>query len=191
MLKLKNKLIIFSLIILFSACEEVYNPKPKAYLRLAFPEKVYIPFNSNCPYSFQAPNYSIMLKQDKHKDYYCWYDLSFLPFNGDLHLSYKALDNNLAEYIEDARNLTYKHAIKANNIIETPINRDSAKVYGIVYELKGNTASALQFFLTDSSEHFLRGALYFRASPNSDSIAPVLNFVKQDIDYLIESFEWK
>jgi gliding motility-associated lipoprotein GldD len=188
---LKNSALFILFCFFAYSCEEVYVPKQKAYLRIKFPEKQYVKFDKSCPYTFEYPNYCKVLKQQQHADYLCWYDITFLPFNGELHLSYKKIDDNLSEYIEDTRSLTYKHAIKANDIKEIVIKNDSTNTYGLLYLLKGNTASSVQFFLTDSTQHFLRGALYFRASPNSDSIAPVLDFVKEDIEYLINTFEWK
>jgi gliding motility-associated lipoprotein GldD len=85
----------------------------------------------------------------------------------------------------------YKHTVKAENIAEIPYENAEQKVYGILYELTGNTASPVQFVLTDSNKNFFRGALYFENVPNKDSIAPIVQYVQKDIVRLIESFEWK
>ena len=101
------------------------------------------------------------------------------------------MDNNLDKFIEDSRSLSMKHISKASGIEEeTLADRDSRK-YGAVFHVKGSSASALQFYLTDSTKHFLRGSLYFYAPPNPDSLAPVLQFVEEDIRILLESFRWK
>jgi gliding motility-associated lipoprotein GldD len=121
----------------------------------------------------------------------CWLNLNFPNFNGTLHLSYKAVNDNLKGYLEDTYTLASKHQVKSSGIEEQFISRGSNKVYGLIYEIKGNVASSFQFFITDSTHHFLRGALYFNAVPNSDSIAPVLEFIKKDIYQMIATFEWK
>jgi len=100
------------------------------------------------------------------------------------------VDNNLKTLTEDSRELAYKHTVKAEAIKEKAYNNKDHNIYGIVYQLKGNVASALQFHLTDSTNHFLRGSLYFNTKPNKDSIAPVLDFIEKDVVRLIESTEW-
>jgi gliding motility-associated lipoprotein GldD len=93
--------------------------------------------------------------------------------------------------LEDSRELAYKHTIKAESINEKIFLKPGRNVYGMLYEIEGNTASSVQFYLTDSTKHFLRGALYFNIQPNKDSLAPVINFVKEDIKILMETFKWK
>ena len=105
-------------------------------------------------------------------------------------MSYKTLNNDLNEYTEDSRSLAYKHAQIAEAISEQVFLKDSLNVYGMVYTFQGNTATPMQFYLTDSLNHFVRGALYFNSAQN-DSITPISNFVKEDIYRIIESWEWK
>ncbi|MFP4621285.1 MAG: gliding motility lipoprotein GldD, partial [Bacteroidales bacterium] len=112
-------------------------------------------------------------------------------FNGDIHISYKSMEDSFKTYVEDARELAYKHTIKAEAIQEERYTDKERNVYGIFYNLEGNVASPVQFFVTDSTKHFLRGSLYFRTEPNQDSLAPVIQFVKKDIRHLIETLEWK
>ena len=120
-----------------------------------------------------------------------WINIVFPEFNGEIHISYKKVEGNLDAYLEDSRTLAYKHTIKADAIVETTFADPSKKVYGLVYEIKGNAASSAQFHLTDSSHNFLRGSLYFNVQPNVDSLGPVIDFFKQDIKHLMETFEWK
>jgi gliding motility-associated lipoprotein GldD len=101
------------------------------------------------------------------------------------------MTGSLASYSEDIRTIAYKHIVKADDIIETPVMIPEKKVYGMIYEIKGNTASSLNFYLTDSVDNFLSGALYFNTIPNKDSLAPVISFFKNDIEHLIETVEWK
>ena len=187
---MKNYPIAFSIMLLVISCntKSNYLPKPRGYFRIDFPEKKYQHYQSDCPYSFDFPNYS---KISDYNPDSCWINIDFPKYKGTIHISYKVIKNNIQQYLEDSRTLVYKHTIKADAIKETLYKNDEKKVYGILYDIKGNTASSLQFFLTDSINHFFRGALYFNAQPNKDSLKPVVNFIKKDITYLIESFEWK
>lgn len=171
--------------------DEIITPKPRGYFRITFPERGYVIYDSVCPFKFEMPVYSKMEKDAGVHAEPCWMNLQFPQFNGTLHLSYKPVENNLQQYLEDTYTLASKHQIKASGIGEQVFNNDSLKIYGLLYEIQGNAASAVQFYLTDSSKHFLRGALYFNSVPNIDSIAPVIDFIKQDIFHLIETFEWK
>ena len=198
MLKFKP-FIVFALLIIssfvFISCDddddEVFTPKPKGYFRVDFPEKKYQLYDSTCPYSFEIPAYSF-IDRDKHKGADpCWINVNFPKFNAQLHLSYKEIHNNLDTFLIDSRDLAIKHQVKATGLDETVIVRDSAHVYGLVYDISGNTASNVQFYLTDSTNHFMRGALYFNAVPNIDSLKIVVDFLRQDIVHLIKTFKWK
>ena len=121
----------------------------------------------------------------------CWYNVEWTKYKGTLYLSHKEVNNNLAKFINDSQTLSMKHIVKASGMQEEEINVPSKKVYGFYTYVKGNAASAVQFYLTDSSKHFIRGALYFYAIPNPDSIAPVLSFVEEDVKHLVSTFSWK
>ncbi len=171
--------------------DDAATPKPRAYFRLAFPEKKYVQYNEDCPFTFEIPAYSKMENDNNNNAEPCWLNLKFPTFNGTLHLSYKEVKDNINTYMQDTYTLASKHQIKASGIEEQQISRPKSKVYGLMYDIEGNAASSFQFFLTDSTKHFIRGALYFNAVPNTDSIAPVVAFIKQDIYHFIETFEWK
>ena len=190
------KSILFILALTIVSCggdddDETITPKPRAYFRITFPEKKYVKYDSVCPFTFEIPTYSKMENDNNPAAEPCWLNLNFPTFNGTLHLSYKPINNNAKAYFEDTYTLASKHQIKASGIEEHLFNNDSLKVYGLMYEIEGNAASSVQFYLTDSTQHFLRGALYFNSAPNIDSIAPVIAFIKKDIYHLIETFEWK
>jgi len=171
--------------------DEVYTPKPKGFFRIDFPEKAYHLYDSTCPYSFEIPNYSF-ISNDKHKGADpCWININFPRFNAQLHLSYKEIKNNLDTILVESRDLAIKHQIKATGLDETIIIRDSAKVYGLVYDISGNTASNVQFYLTDSTQNYMRGALYFNSVPNIDSMKIVVDFLRKDIIHMIQTFKWK
>ncbi|PWS27719.1 gliding motility lipoprotein GldD [Pedobacter yonginense] len=194
-MKLKNLFFApFILLLILAACNNNdYSPKPKAYYRIEFPKKQYTSFNRPVPFSFEYPTYAT-IEQDKsrdaHKD---WYNLHFKQFNGFLHLTYYDVSGKgeYDEMVEDARKLAFKHTIKATAIDQKMINYPDRRVYGIYYAIEGNTASSVQFFLTDSAQHYFRGALYFNERPQYDSIEPVVKFIKKDIDKMISTFKWK
>jgi gliding motility-associated lipoprotein GldD len=173
------------------ACSESYTPKPRGYFRIEFPEHKYKVFDTVTPFSFEIPDYSAMVPDSEQYAEPYWYNLEFPKLNGKIHLSYKKINKDLAKYIEDCRMLAYKHTIKADDILDHPFIDNKNKVYGILYEIKGNAASPFQFFATDSTKHFLRGSLYFNVYPNKDSLAPVFDFVHVDIKHLIETIRWK
>lgn len=177
-------------------CNQNYTPKPKAYHKIELPTKTYEHTTiNNCPFSFEYPNYSNIEKDslffEETVESPCWLDINFETLNGVIHLSYKSINNknDFAKYIEDAHKMTYKHHTKAESIDAKQIQTKN-NVGGLIYEVGGDAASAVQFFLTDTNQHFLRGALYFKNTPNADSIAPVVNFVKVDMMHLIETFKW-
>ncbi|EDM34125.1 possible gliding motility-related protein [Pedobacter sp. BAL39] len=170
-----------------------YSPKPRGYFHIELPKKAYQHFEQGCAYSFDYPVYGQMLPDDSRDTRPCWYNLSFPQFNGRLHLTYYDVSSKqaYAALVEDARTFAFKHTVKANAIDQKLINYPDRKVYGIYYAIEGNTASSVQFFLTDSVKHYFRGALYFNERPQYDSIQPVVGFIKKDIDRLISTFKWK
>ncbi len=188
---MRNFIAILLLLLLFSCGEDTFTPKPKGYFRISLPEKSYKNLDQDCPFNFQIPNYSEVKPNKNNPNKPCWFDIVFTNLNASVYMSYKAVDNNINEYLEDSRTLAFKHTVKANDIEQNIINNPEKKVYGLIYSIEGDAASAYQFHLTDSSNHFIRGSLYFNNIPNQDSIQPVLDFVKEDIAKMIETFEWK
>lgn len=180
------------LALFLSSCRGDYSPKPRGYFKIDLPEKQYQTFSSECPYSFDYPVYASVLPDTKRDAMPCWLDVSYPQFNGRIHLSYQPVRSpqQFNQLIEDARTFAFKHTVKATAIDEGIISYPEKKVYGIYYSIDGNTASAVQFFLTDSTKNYIRGALYFNEQPRLDSIQPVLDFIKKDIDVMIKSFKW-
>ncbi|TKG88904.1 gliding motility lipoprotein GldD [Puteibacter caeruleilacunae] len=187
------KHIIYMIILLgiVYSCSTPPTPKPRGYFRIGFPEKEYSLTPDALPYQFYRPNYSIIEPyNDPHTGPY---DITIrIPENkADIHLSYKQIKGNLAAYTEESRKLAYNHTIKASSIQERLYVNNDQKVFGTIYHIKGNAASPMQFYLTDSAKHFLRGALYIREVPNYDSLQPVIKFIEQDIVKMIETTQWK
>lgn len=189
---IKFVLLIFS-VICFVACTEQYSPKPRGYYRIIFPAKQYLSYQSGCPFIFDYPDYSF-IEPDQTKDtQWCWLDMVLDDFNARLHLSYMPISgsDHFKELVEDARSLAYSHTVRASAIRQLPITIPERDVHGVFYEIHGNTASSLQFFITDSTHHYLRGALYFDEKPRVDSIQPVIDFIRIDMDRMIQSVRWK
>jgi len=173
------------------ACRKGYTPRPRGYYRIIFPEKTYKHFQSDCKFSFEVPTYSDVLPVKESYAEPCWYNINFSRFNACIYLTYKPLNKDLSAHMEDVRTLAYKHIVKADDIIESNIGIPEKHVFGILYDIKGNTASAVNFYITDSVSGFLSGSLYFNVRPNKDSLAPAIDFFRADIVHLINSFEWK
>ena len=191
---LHQLVVCFILSISLVACgddEDTIAPKPRAYFRIDFPEKKYVLYDSACPFTFEIPVYSQMETDKDGRSEPCWLNLNFPEFQGTMHLTYKPVNNNIQSYLEDTYEFLTKHHIKASGIDEQLVAKDSDKVYGLIYQIKGNAASSVQFFLTDSVHHFIRGALYFNVAPNIDSIAPVIEFIQKDIQQMVTTFKWK
>ncbi len=189
-----KKLALFFLILAVGCTpSQVNTPKPKGYFRLNFPAKKYITYTSDAPFSFEYPAYAKMEKDTEAEAQPYWNNLDFPQFNGRLHLTYHGVfsERNYNKMTEAARVLAMRHTVKASAIDQRLINYPDKKVYGIYYEIQGNTASSVQFFLTDSAKHYFRGALYFNEAPKYDSIQPIIKFIKKDIDRMIETFTWK
>ncbi|MCB0400564.1 MAG: gliding motility lipoprotein GldD [Flavobacteriales bacterium] len=190
---MKNKLLLLVAgALLMAGCDDDnYTPKPKGYFRISLPEKEYRKLEKDCPFTFQYPTYSNTQPNKNNPGKPCWFDIVFTHLNASIYLSYKPVNGNVNEYLEDSRTLAFKHTVKANDIEQQIVNYPDKKVYGLIYSIEGDAASAYQFHLTDSNNHFVRGSLYFNNVPNQDSIQPVLDFIKDDVAKLIETFEWK
>ncbi len=189
-MQMKFKLAIIFLALLFS-CKSNYTPKPSGYLKVHYPEKEYVLFNDAEPFVFEIPVYSEIVPNRSRISEPWWYDVNFPEYNGTIYLSYKKLNGDVESLIEDTRTLVYKHASRSDGITEIPFKDTLNRRYGILYDLSGNVASSVQFFLTDSTEHFLRGSLYFKTTPNRDSLNPIITFVRKDIEHMIETVRWK
>ncbi|NCE72897.1 gliding motility lipoprotein GldD [Odoribacter sp. Z80] len=185
----KNKILILVFFFLYG-CSEKYTPKPYGYFRIDFPEKQWVQTPDSLPYTFQMAG-TAYIEHDPDPDAEKgWINLRYPQYNARIHLSYKTIkeDTSLTHYLDDCHHMAYTHTIKAESIHEKYFRKPS--VFGLIYYIEGNTASSTQFFVTDSSRHFLRGALYFNQHPDKDSLAPVIQFLRQDIVQLIETIQF-
>ena len=192
-MKIDTLKLIFSLVLtgLLISCADNPTPRPYGYFRVDLPPHQYVRYDSAAlPYRFDNPVIaSIKPVTEKGENY--WIDINYSILKASIYCSYIPVRANLFNLLEDSRKIVYKHTVRADGISETPFENPGRKVYGILYQLSGNTASPAQFVLTDSSKHFFRGALYFEQVPNKDSIAPMADYIRKDIIQLMESFEWK
>jgi len=180
----------FLLLINYS-CKKEYVPKPRGYFRISFQEKIYHKLDSvGLPYNFEIPGYSKVVPDHDRLAEPFWVNLKVPAHKAEVNISYKKVENNLAELMLDSHKLAYNHSVKADAINEKIFVNPLKKVYGTIFMIEGNAASPMQFYLTDSTHNFLRGALYFREVPNIDSLRPVIDFIKPDIIRLIETTEW-
>lgn len=179
------------LLLAAAACKRSYTPRPHGYFRITFPQKKYVRYEGPCPYTFEYPVYARVVKDREPDAEPCWLNVEFPQFHGSLHITYKNIEGNLARMLEDTYSLAYKHTVKADAIHERAFTDTVARVYGILYDIRGNAASNVQFYLTDSTRHYLRGALYFNLVPEKDSLAPVIRFIREDIVHMIETFSWE
>jgi len=191
--------LIFSLF-LFS-CSQTPVPKPYGYFRIDLPQHVYRPLGDtlDLPYTFDLPLYAtiensnidMLAQKNLITNGEEWINIEFPKLNAIIYCSYKSLHNDLYEISEEARKIVYRHSVRADAISEQRYENPDNHVFGILYDLKGNTASTTQFVLTDSVRNFFRAAVYFNNVPNSDSIAPMRDFIKIDAKHIIETFRWK
>jgi len=187
-----NKIVLLFLVLTsIYACNGTdYIPKPTAYPRIDLPESNYKLLESDCPFTFDYAASSIISFPETSTNY-CWMNVDYPSLKCRLHLSYKLVDGNLNSLLEDSRTLVYKHTIKASAINEQSFIDLDRKVFARIYELEGDAASSVQFYATDSLQHFIRGALYFNAKTNSDSLKPSILHVREDVRHLIETLRWK
>jgi gliding motility-associated lipoprotein GldD len=187
MLKKQISLSLLLITILFvSSCKKEVLPKPSGYLRLDYPEAKYVPFENNCPYTFEM-NSDAVIKGSKD----CGFTISYPKMKATIYITYKPVNKNVNNLLRDAQKLTYEHVIKADNILEQPFLNPSKKVFGMFYRVDGNAATNSQFYATDSIKHFVTGSVYFYAKPNYDSIMPAASYVRNDMQRLMETLKWK
>lgn len=175
-----------------SSCGGSSAPKPYGYVRLAMPDTCYadaVP--AGYPYRFDVScNAEVLPVRGEHGERY-WIDLHYPALNATVHCSYQRVRGNLRELTDDAIRFVYRHASHASSIPEQGYENREARVYGVLFDLEGNTASSMQFFVTDSVRHFFRAAAYCDCVPNADSLAPVYEYLHEDVVRIVESFEWR
>jgi len=190
-----HKILLLLLICCCFSCGDDPLPKPKAYLRLEYPEAKYSTADTELPFNFEKNMLAADVTSKKLEGSMESYGLNieYSKLKGTIYLTYKIIGSkeDLIVYLRDAQNFTQEHTKKADEITEQVFHDSNRKVYGMFYEVGGNAASQSQFYVTDSVKHFLIGSLYFYAKPNYDSILPAAEYLKKDIKRIMETVEWK
>jgi gliding motility-associated lipoprotein GldD len=190
---------LFLILVLMNACaaEQINTPKPRMYPRVVFPPQAYETLMlEDCSFTFEKPAYAKVKTGIKffgeESSHPCWFDLELDEFKGAIHFSYIPIENenSLDKLVADAFRIVEQHNTKAEYREEVLIENKNG-VHGLQFNLEGPVASPINFFLTDTTSHFLRASLYFNAAVDPDSIAPILKFVSKDIEKIVETFQWK
>lgn len=182
-----KKLAITFLGFLLISCAEETQPKPSGELRLEYPEAKYQKFSSPCNFDFEYSEF-VTIEGAKNP---CWYYIYYPKMKAKVFITYFPVKNDLALHMKESEKMVYEHTIKASAIDTKSFNFPDRKVSGNFYELKGPSASNLQFFVTDSTRHYVTANLYFNTRPKPDSLAPAIDYIKKDLLHLIDTFEWK
>ncbi|MDX1542362.1 MAG: gliding motility lipoprotein GldD [Christiangramia sp.] len=186
----KLKLALLGVLFLaLGACKDDPKPKPKAFLALDYPRAEYRRVDIGCPYTFEKNDLAEIVPSRNRIP--CWIDLEYKSMNGTIFITYQPVKNNLDSLLRDAQKLPLQHTIKADVIEGDIYTNEYNNTYGMFYEVDGDAASQAQFYLTDSTEHFLTGSVYFNSKPNFDSIVPAADYLKKDIRHLMESLRWE
>lgn len=202
----KNRILNFKFLILnlllfaCASCNNNYTPRPYGYYRITTPDTAYVDFSTTClspfkgelegaPYTFALSRNAVLQPRTDVSEPY-WINLYYPALDATIYCSYKPVQNNLRELTNDALEFVYRNASFATAIPEQEYAHPEASVYGVLFDLEGNTASSCQFFVTDSTRHFFRASVYCNCPPNADSLAPVYNYLRTDIIKMVETFEW-
>ncbi len=181
-----------SLFLILLSCSDSYSPKPRGYFRIDLPAHEYRLFDTTFPYSFEYPVYANVIPDSSKIAEPYWINIRFTKLNATLHMSFKPVNGNLPQYLNDAHTMVNKHIPKASSITQREFISLEKDVYGLEYVIRGaDAASPYQFYLTDSTTRVVRGALYFDLVPNNDSLTPVIDFLVSDVQHLISTFKWK
>jgi len=181
---------------LLLSCNSDFTLKRRAYFKIDLPQHQYRTFDQpGYPYSFEYPVYANVVRDssffEAKPENPWWINIDFPRFNAKIYVSYKDIGSNTFDKLrDDAFKMTFKHTSRASSIDQTPIQTPNG-VGGVFFNVGGNAATAHQFFVTDTTRHFLRGALYFDTTPNEDSLKPVNEFLQEDMNHLIHTFRWK
>jgi len=169
--------------------DSVSVPKPEGQVRITLPDTTSARYTSPCNTTYQVPSHAkVEVRSAPQGEAGCWYNLVFPRFNARVHCTERPVDNALPKLIQDAQSLVFGHEVAAAGIRRHAL--DLPKKSGMIYVLEGPVAAPIQFFVTDSTSHFMRGSLYFNHAPNPDSTAPVLERMEADIRRIMESLEW-
>lgn len=191
---LAAKALLLLAILSLAACGDDPVPKPRGYFRIDLPEARTLPYAGSCPFTAEVPAYARLVGGGSPapvRDTTCWVNMLFPGQRAAVHMTYRRIAGDLPELINDAHAFKDKHEVKAVRIRTENVLRDSARVFGTLFDVDGDVASPMVFYLTDSTTHFLYGALYFDARPNADSLAPVTARIRADLRRFANTLNWR
>lgn len=183
---------LICVLFLCMACGENYLPKPKGYNRIDLPEFAFTTLEEPFPYRFEHSVHSRVEPDHFNASEPYWINLHYPEFGAKVHFTYQPIGvegKSLRMVLEDAVNLTAQHQVKAYGI-EERVLRTPHGYTGVVAELSGEVPTQFQFFVTDSTRHFLRGALYFETAVKNDSLSPVIEYIKVDMMHLMNTVQF-
>ncbi len=188
----KFVVLLITTIPVFAACNTDYVPKPKGYNRIDLPPHHYMNLSDTFPYQFEYSEYAQVYEDTSYNAERYWLNVYYPQHQANIQLTYKDIDSEekLETLLEDSYRLTVNHQVKAASIEEKVLGTPSGK-RALVAELRGEVPSQLQFYITDSTKHFLRGALYFRTATKNDSLAPVIEYIKLDMIHMLNTLRWE
>lgn len=175
------------IVLVFTSCAEKPKPKPYGELRLQYATPSYIPFNGDSPFTFEYSDQA-EISQAKRKN---WYNMRYPKMHANVFITYFPIHNDFNLHVKEVEKMVYEHTIKASAIDTKSFEYPKNNTFGNFYELKGYTASNIQFFITDSTKHFVTANLYFNSRPRPDSLQPAVEYIKQDLTHMISTFQWK
>ncbi len=183
-----------ALLLLLTSCSDDAVPKPRGYLRLDLPDTLYIEWHGECPFRAEIPGYAMMVDKPRSAsaamDTACWTTMRFGGQHADVFMTYRHINGDLAQLIDDAHTFKDKHEAKAARIRSERIMRSGDRVFGTYFDVEGDVASPVVFYLTDSTTHFLYASLYFDARPNADSLSPVTERIREDLRHFARTLTW-
>lgn len=178
--------IFFFVVVVMISCEREILPKPKGYLSLNYPKKTYKNIVLQKPYFFEVAENSVVKDLPKN-----WLKIQYPKLKASVDITYRPIKNNLRELLMEAEKLVFEHTIKADQISSNDFVNIKKNVFGSMYDIAGNSASQVQFHVTDSMKHFLKASLFFYSKPNYDSTLPAIVYIKKDMIHMMETMEWK
>lgn len=179
------KIFVLFFVVLMFSCGGRTLPKPKGYLSLNYPKKTYKKIAVQKPYIFEVAENSVVKDLPKN-----WLKIQYPQLRASVDITYRPVKNNLRELLMEAEKLVFEHTIKADQISSNDFTNAKRKVFGSMYDIAGNSASQVQFHVTDSTKHFLKASLFFYSKPNYDSLLPAIVYIKKDMIHMMESLQW-
>ena len=190
-----STILLAGLLLLLASCSSApdFTPKPKGYNRIDLPAHRYQLLAGGRPYEFEYSKEAVIKRDSSSIAQPYWINVYYPKLHANVQITYMDVQRDRRLYnkmMEDARKLTGKHEIKATAIDERILKTPNG-MRASVFELSGEVPSQFQFYTTDSTHHFLRGALYFQTATANDSLAPVIEYVKVDIVRMINTLKYK